>query len=90
MAADLPGGDCHDRINLRGHMGSVGIPEVVVILAIITMSLVLVWPAGRICSRIGFSPWLGLLAVVPIVNVLLLWYVAFAPWPRAPLGRGGA
>jgi hypothetical protein len=65
-------------------MGAVGVPEVVIILAIFSVGLVLAWPAGRICSRIGFSPWLGLLAVVPIVNVLLLWYVAFAPWPRAP------
>jgi len=71
-------------------MGSIGVPEVVLIFAIVSMGLVLVWPAGRICSRIGFSPWLGILAVVPVVNVLLLWYVAFAPWPRAPLARGGA
>jgi hypothetical protein len=69
---------------------SVGAPEVVLILAIFCMGLVLAWPAGRICSRIGFSPWLGSLAVVPIVNVLLLWYVAFAPWPRTPPGHGGA
>jgi hypothetical protein len=69
---------------------SVGVPEVVLILAIFSMGLVPAWPAGRICSRIGFSPWLGILVVVPIVNVLLLCYVAFAPWPRASLGHGGA
>ena len=44
---------------------SVGVPEVVLILAVFSMGLVLAWPAGRICSRIGFSPWLGILAVVP-------------------------
>ena len=71
-------------------MGSIGIPEFVVILAIVGMGLMLVWPASRICSRLGFSPWLGVLVVVPLANVLLLWFVAFAPWPKAPLSQGGS
>ena len=71
-------------------MGPVGVPELIVILAILSMGLVVVWPAVRICSRLGFSPWLGILAVVPIANVILLWFVAVTPWPRPPLGHGGA
>jgi hypothetical protein len=71
-------------------MGSVGVPELVIILAIFGMGLVVVWPASRICSRLGFSPWLGILAVVPIANVFLLWFVAVTPWPKAPLSQGGA
>jgi hypothetical protein len=54
------------------------------------MGLVVVWPAARICSRLGFSPWLGILAMVPIANVILLWFVAVSPWPRPPLSQGGA
>jgi hypothetical protein len=38
-----------------------------------SVGLVVAWPASRICSRLGFSPWLGILAIVPIANVLLLW-----------------
>lgn len=59
-------------------MGRFGGPELLIILA---MSLVVIWPAGRICRRLGFSQWLGVLSIVPIVNVLLLWYVAVAQWP---------
>jgi hypothetical protein len=59
----------------------VGVPEVVVVAAIALMALVVAWPAGRICRRLGFSPWLGILAVVPIANIVLLWFVAMAPWP---------
>ena len=62
---------------------SIGIPEVAVVVAIALMSLVVVWPAARICGRLGFSPWLGILAVLPIANLLLLWFVALAEWPRA-------
>lgn len=71
-------------------MGFMGIPEFGVILAILCMGLIVIWPASRICSRLGFSPWLGILAVVPLANVLLLWFVAFTTWPKAPLSQGGA
>jgi hypothetical protein len=52
--------------------------------------VLLIWPAARICKRIGFSPWLGLLAAVPFANVILLWVVAFAPWPAPTPGQRGA
>jgi hypothetical protein len=32
-------------------------------------------------GTIGFPPLLGLLAVVPLANLVLLWVVAFSPWP---------
>ena len=60
---------------------SVGPPELVVIALIASMALLVVWPAARICRRAGFPRWLGIFAIVPIANVLLLWFVAMAPWP---------
>ncbi len=72
-------------------MGPIGVPELIVIFTIVGMgSLLLVWPAARICKRIGFSPWLGILAALPIANVALLWVVAFAPWPGPPPSQRGA
>lgn len=61
---------------------SIGLPELVTMLAILGAGLVVVWPAARICRRLGYSRWLGVVAVVPIANVVLLWVVALAPWPR--------
>jgi len=66
--------------------GSIGVPEVIAVLAIVVMGLVVVWPAGRICRRLGFSPWLGILAALPLANLILLWFVAFAEWPRVDTG----
>jgi len=60
---------------------NIGMPEALVITAIASTIVIVVFPAGRICRRLGFPTWLGILAVLPIVNVLLLWYVAMAPWP---------
>ena len=60
---------------------SVGIPELVVVLLIAAMALAVVLPAARICRRLGFPSWLGVLAIIPLANVLLLWFVALARWP---------
>jgi hypothetical protein len=48
---------------------------------VLLMALILIWPAARICRKAGFSPLLGVLAVVPIANIVLLWFVALADWP---------
>jgi predicted PurR-regulated permease PerM len=62
--------------------GRIGLPELMVFLPVIAAMLALVvWPAARICRRIGFSPWLGVLAAFPLVNLILLWVVAFSAWP---------
>jgi hypothetical protein len=68
----------------------LGVPELVILLIIVGfMGLALVWPASRICKRAGFSPWLGVLIIVPLANVFLLWFVAFTPWPAMPeTGQG--
>ncbi len=31
--------------------------------------------------QLGYSAWLGLLAVAPVANLALLWFVAFSKWP---------
>jgi hypothetical protein len=30
----------------------------------------------------GFPPWLAIMASVPLVNLIILYYVALTPWPR--------
>ena len=41
----------------------------------------LLWIYGRIVGRAGFSRWWVLLAVVPVVNLIMLWVFAFIDWP---------
>ncbi|HEX7681851.1 MAG TPA: hypothetical protein VF713_27275 [Thermoanaerobaculia bacterium] len=62
--------------------GSLGLPELLVALVVALVSAaVIIWPATRICAKAGYSPWLGLVAVIPIGNVFLLWFLAFSEWP---------
>ena len=37
-------------------------------------------PYWRIFDRLGFSGWLSILMFVPLVNIILLYYVAFSSW----------
>ena len=66
--------------------GRVDVPELVIPLVVAVSLAVVVWPASRIFERAGFSPWLGILAVVPLANLALLWFLAIAPWTRAEAG----
>jgi len=39
-------------------------------------------PLGQLLRRIGFSRWWILLSFVPIINIVGLWIIAYAKWPR--------
>jgi hypothetical protein len=38
-------------------------------------------PAWRICSKAGYPGWLALLFLLPIANLVLWYFLAFAEWP---------
>lgn len=50
-------------------------------LMMLVMAAVVIVPFWFIFSKAGYSKWLSLLMVVPLVNVILLYYFAFSKWP---------
>jgi hypothetical protein len=46
------------------------------------MVAVVLYPIGRILGRLGLSPFWSIFALVPFVNLIALWVLAFADWPR--------
>jgi hypothetical protein len=48
------------------------------------MVAVFLYPIGRILGRLGISPFWSVLALVPLVNLVALWILAFADWPATP------
>jgi hypothetical protein len=40
------------------------------------------YPIGRILSRIGFSPLWSVLAFVPFINLVAVWVLASIDWPE--------
>ena len=42
---------------------------------------VIILPFWKIWSKAGFTGWLSLLMIVPLINLVSLYYLAFARWP---------
>ncbi len=42
----------------------------------------MVIPVAKILGRIGFNQWWAAVAIVPMVNLIFLWVLAFIDWPR--------
>lgn len=63
-------------------IGGITPMEWLVTLGMLAAGVLLVaLPAGMICRKSGLHPLLGLLALVPILNIALLWVVALRAWP---------
>jgi hypothetical protein len=56
--------------------------HLLVIVLLILLVLVGLIPYWHIFKKAGFSPWLSLLMVIPLVQLIVLYYVAFAKWPE--------
>jgi hypothetical protein len=41
-------------------------------------------PYWMIFKKAGFSPWLALLMVIPMVKLVVIWAIAFTDWKFAP------
>ncbi len=52
----------------------------------IVMIAVVIYPAGRILNRIGFSPLWSIVIFIPLVNLIALWILAFTEWPSQRAG----
>ena len=59
-------------------MGGISVWQLLIVLIYI---FILVLPFWHIFRKAGFSPWLSLLMLVPLVNLFMLYFLAFARWP---------
>ena len=55
-------------------------------LWMLVMAAVVVVPVWQICKRAGYPGPLGLLILIPMVNLGLLYFLAFANWPANKAG----
>lgn len=64
------------------------ISGIVLILAPIfalVITAILVFPYWFIWKKAGFSPWLSLLMFIPMVNLVMLYVLAFSEWKVVPV-----
>lgn len=57
------------------HMGPFGLIMWLIFVVFIIL------PFWFIFSKAGYSRWLSLLMVVPVVNFVMLYFLAFSTWP---------
>jgi hypothetical protein len=63
-------------------MGILGASEILLILFVVLIfTIIVLIPYWRIFRKAGFQPPLSLLMILPLVNVVMLYYLAFAEWP---------
>jgi hypothetical protein len=48
------------------------------------MSILLLIPYWFIFKKAGFSPFLAILILIPVVNLIMLYFLAFARWNVVP------
>lgn len=59
------------------------------LFSLIVMAIIVV-PFFQLWKRTGHSGWISLLMLLPLVNLLMLYVLAFKDWPvlkQAPLGQ---
>lgn len=62
--------------------GPPGPVEFIIILLVLgMMCVVTVLPFWMICTKAGFPGWYSVGMLFPIVNICLLFFLAFAEWP---------
>ncbi len=64
-------------------MSTLGVSEIVLILCcmIVVFLVILVIPYWQIFKKAGHPAAFGLLMCIPLVNLIMLYYLAFSDWP---------
>jgi hypothetical protein len=61
----------------------VAMMAILPIIILIGLAIIII-PFWFICKKAGFSPWLTLLNIVPMGNLVLIYILAFAEWKVVP------
>ncbi len=61
------------------------------LIGLLIYAAVIVVPFYQLWRRTGHNGWVALLMVIPLVNLVMLWALAFKSWPiERPQAGGGA
>lgn len=59
-------------------MGAFAIWHLIILAVVLAVVL---YPWSKIFRKAGYTGWLCLLIIIPLVNLLTLWWFALAQWP---------
>ena len=61
-----------------------GIVLILMPILIIVFAAILIIPYWFIWKKAGFTPWFSLLMFIPLVNLIMLYVLAFSQWKVVP------
>lgn len=59
-------------------LNNVGLPGILVLLIYVAIAIV---PFYQLWKRTGHNGWISLLMLIPVVNIVMLYILAFKEWP---------
>jgi len=72
---------------MNGDMDMAAEFGLVQLIFMLVWIILIVLPFWKITSKAGYSGWLSLLILIPLANIIFLYFLAFSKWPS--LSRGG-
>lgn len=57
------------------------------LLIVSIIAVLMVLPTVKILRRMGYNPWWAIVTVISPLNLIGLWYLAYAVWPAEPRGK---
>jgi hypothetical protein len=60
---------------------------IVMPFVILLFTIIMLVPFWMIWKKAGFSPWLSILMVIPLVSFVMLYVLAFAEWKVVPVNQ---
>lgn len=54
---------------------------------ILIFSVIVIIPMWFIWKKAGFTPWLSILSIIPAVNLIMLYVLAFSQWKVVPVNQ---
>jgi hypothetical protein len=66
----------------------VAMMAILPLIVLVCLAIIII-PFWFICKKAGFSPWLSLLNIVPLGNLVLIYVLAFAQWKVVPVLQMG-
>ena len=66
----------------------VAMAAILPVIIAVGLAIVIV-PCWFICKKAGFTPWLSLINIIPLGNLILLYVLAFGDWKVVPVAQLG-
>ncbi len=70
-----------EDIKILGLFKQIGPLEGFTFFGFLILAIIFILPFWRIFKRAGYPGPIGLLAIIPFAGIVLLYVLAFAPWP---------